>query len=176
MTGSPPSRVPADLTGVTVLVVDDELAVLDMLKAVLEAAGATVIASSSAYDAGVELATFRPDVVVTDLRMPGLDGYWVARRVRMLHPDVRVLAVTGFGNHLTRAEATEAGFADQMEKPLDFATFCTTVRRLARRPASDATDNQCPACRSPRTKAIRSWADGWAMRCQACHATFHLHA
>src|SRR5205085_2444598 len=65
-------------------------------------------------------ADFRPDVVLLDIGMPGLDGYEVARRLRALRKErpFRVVAVTGWGQETERAKSAEAGFDLHLVKPL----------------------------------------------------------
>ena len=76
-----------------------------------------------------------PDVLVSDISMPGHDGYWLVREVTARRPaacTIRALAVTGYGWQHDRAKALAAGFQDQLPKPLDPAEFCEHVEALAR--------------------------------------------
>lgn len=175
MAGAERDGRPADLTGVAVLVVDDDPGVLDAMRELLEICGATVTPAGSAHDAIAYLVADRPDVLITDLRMPGLDGYWLVRRLRALYPDVPALAVTGYGHRWNRADAIQAGFVEQIEKPLDFEAFCMAVARLARPVASTSSGGNCPRCQSRRMRLIRPRTDGWLMECLDCTTTFHVN-
>jgi CheY-like chemotaxis protein len=81
--GSKLSDLPR-LDGIRVLVVDDTSLVLDVLKEILEGDGATVTAVSGAEDALAALQAERPDVLLSDLAMPGRGGYWLIGQVRAL--------------------------------------------------------------------------------------------
>jgi CheY-like chemotaxis protein len=108
-------------TPLRVLVVDDNHDGADSLLLVLQAYGHE---ARAAYDgeSGLKLAReFRPDVVLLDLGMPGLDGYEVARRLRHdegLH-DALLVAVTGWGEEEARRRSAEAGFDLHLLKPAD---------------------------------------------------------
>jgi two-component system CheB/CheR fusion protein len=71
---------------------------------------------------------FRPDVVLLDIGMPGLDGYEVARRLRALKPahPMRIVAITGWGQEADRSRSREAGFDVHLVKPVD-PTLLTKV-------------------------------------------------
>jgi CheY-like chemotaxis protein len=132
--GAPaPSRLPRVLVGVRVLVVDDDPDTTDLFAAALGACGADVVTAKSAPEALRALAIREPDVVVTDIAMPGADGYWLLRAIRDL-PDPRardlpVLAVTAFGREHSRARVLTAGFVDRLAKPVDPEELCRAVAR-----------------------------------------------
>jgi CheY-like chemotaxis protein len=104
-----------------VLVVDDSQDGADSLGLILQALGAQ---ASVAYDGASALAlldTFKPDVVLLDIGMPGMDGYDVARRIRSERAFDRVLlvALTGYGQEEDRRRCAEAGFDHHLVKPLE---------------------------------------------------------
>jgi CheY-like chemotaxis protein len=77
------------------------------------------------------LAAQRVDVVVSDIAMPGGDGYWLIDQVRRL-PDPRfssipVVAITAYGREHSRARVLAAGFADHLQKPIDPAVLCQAI-------------------------------------------------
>jgi PAS domain S-box-containing protein len=104
-----------------VLVVDDNLDAAAALKLLLESLGhATCVAGDGAQ--ALKMASeFRPDVVLLDIGMPGIDGYEVARRLRALKRDVplRIVAVTGWGQDADRERSREAGFDLHLVKPVE---------------------------------------------------------
>lgn len=117
-----PSRPPPAPAGpVRVLVVEDNRDSADVLQALLELNGYRV---SVAYDGpeGVAAALrLKPDVLLCDIGLPGMDGYQVARTVRD-NPDtagVRLIALTGYGRDEDRRRAEEAGFDLHLTKPVD---------------------------------------------------------
>ena len=121
------------LTGVRVLVVDDHEDTAELFAFVLAACGADVVSTTGAVEALGVIAARAPDVVVTDLAMPGADGYWLLREIRQLTDPraktVPVVAVTAFGREHFRARALAAGFADHLEKPVDPEVLCLAVAR-----------------------------------------------
>lgn len=106
-------------TRLRILVIDDDRDVADSQKALLEISGATVrVAYSGA--AGVEaLSLFKPDLVLLDLGMPGMDGYETAQRIRALPEGrrVKLVALTGWGREQVLQRARAAGFDLQITKP-----------------------------------------------------------
>jgi PAS domain S-box-containing protein len=131
---SAPSRV-INLGGRRVLVVDDEPDARDLLATILGRAGADVTAVASADEALESLRRWRPDVLVSDIGMPGDDGYVLIRKVRALHPEegsqVRALALTAYARSEDRALALEAGFHTHIAKPVDPLELTALIAGLA---------------------------------------------
>jgi PAS domain S-box-containing protein len=109
------------LTGARVLVVEDDGDARELARAILERSGASVIAVESAEDALVHLNASSPDLIVSDLAMPGTDGFEFMRRVRRAAPDgmrhVPAIAVSAYARAEDRASAVEAGFDAYLAKP-----------------------------------------------------------
>lgn len=107
--------------GVRVLVIEDNVDAAETMQELLELAGCE---AEVAYTGplGIEAAErFRPDVVLCDIGLPGMDGYEVAGRLRSLElPLKRLVAVTGYGGDGDRRRSEEAGFDDHFTKPVDF--------------------------------------------------------
>ncbi|MEO7496650.1 MAG: ATP-binding protein [Massilia sp.] len=123
-----------DLTGVTVLVVDDEPDARDLIKRILSDCHASVITAASARAA---LAIFRegaPDVLVSDLGMPDVDGFGLLAQVRALGRanggQVPAVALTAFARSEDRLRALEAGFAAHISKPVEPSELIATVARM----------------------------------------------
>jgi len=129
-------RLPA-LTGVRVLVVDDDADARDLVTAVLGQSGAEVVTASSTVEALDVLARARPHVLVSDLSMPGDDGYALLQRVRALGLDhdgwVPAVALTAFARAEDRARALAAGYAVHVSKPVEPDELVEVVARLASR-------------------------------------------
>ena len=103
------------------LVIDDNPDVTDMLAIVLHRAGYEVSAVHSASSALVSALTKHFDVIISDIGMPGMDGYELARALREL-PEYRttpMIAVTGFAMYDDRDRALQAGFNAHLSKPID---------------------------------------------------------
>jgi CheY-like chemotaxis protein len=131
--GSERAHLPHVLTGARVLVVDDDEDTVQLFATALAACGADVVTATSAAEALRAIASQAPDVVVTDIAMPGADGYWLVREIRQLEDvharTVPVLAVTAFGREHFRGRVLAAGFADHLEKPVDPEVLCLAVAR-----------------------------------------------
>jgi PAS domain S-box-containing protein len=127
------------LQGVKVLVVDDERDAREMVRRVLAGAGADVRTSASVADGIAAVSEFRPDVLISDIGMPGEDGYAFIQRVRMLGPDaggnVHAVALTAFARLEDRTRAMMAGFHMHLAKPVDTRELLVTVATLASRAA-----------------------------------------
>jgi len=129
--------VAGELQGIDVLAVDDERDALSLVTEALEAAGARVWTAQSALEALEKLGADVPDVLVSDLEMPGVDGFQLIDRVRK-HPDPRVraipaAAVTAYARSDDRMRALRAGFHIDLAKPIDPAELVTTIAALAKR-------------------------------------------
>jgi CheY-like chemotaxis protein len=116
------------LDGVDVLLVDDDEETLSLFRDALEAAGARVRAVTTAADALRAHDEHPPDLLVTDLALPGIDGVELLQIIRRKAPDIPAVAVTGYARLGDRARALERGFQAHVSKPIDPAAF---VRALA---------------------------------------------
>jgi signal transduction histidine kinase/CheY-like chemotaxis protein len=126
-------RAPVRLDGVQVLVADDDLNARELLVAVLESAGAEVRAASSSEDALMLLETWSPDVLLSDIEMPGEDGYTLMRKVRALagqRGHIAAVAVTAHARQDDRAKAFAAGFEWHLAKPIDPAELVSVIVSL----------------------------------------------
>jgi PAS domain S-box-containing protein len=124
------------LEGVHAFVVDDEADARELLKRVLEDRGAAVTAFDSADGALAALKTSRPSVIVSDVGMPGTDGYQMMRTLRSIESrDSRIpaLALTAFARAEDRKRALVAGFQAHLAKPFDMAELVLLVADLAGR-------------------------------------------
>jgi PAS domain S-box-containing protein len=135
---SHPARRPAPLSGLNLLLVEDDEDSLTFLSAVLEGAGARVSHARSAAEAFEKLKLLRPDVLISDIGMAGEDGYHLLRRVRALAPGeggrTPAAALTAYARPEDRAEALRAGYQLHLPKPVEPATLIEQVARLAGRP------------------------------------------
>jgi signal transduction histidine kinase/CheY-like chemotaxis protein len=134
--GSSDARQAPELSGVRVLLVDDEADAREMMAAALETCGATVVAASSARDAMRTLGREPVDVLLADIAMPEQDGYELIREVRAA-PGARIAgmpaaAVTAHARDDERQRALDAGFQMHLAKPIDPAALAHAVATLAR--------------------------------------------
>jgi CheY-like chemotaxis protein len=123
------------LEGVRVLLVDDAAYVRNIVADILTHNGAKVTAVGSADGALAALQWERPDVLLSDLAMPGRDGYWLIRQVRALPTDrggvTPAAALTANIGPEHRTSALRAGFQLHVEKPVSLETLIATVAILA---------------------------------------------
>lgn len=128
---APGSATPIELPkGVTILVIDDEEAVRDVVRDVLESRGVTVLDADSG-ERGIELfrrAAATIDAVLLDLTMPGMTGEAVFRELQLIRPDVRVVVSSGYSERETASRFRGDGLAGVVPKPY---TAEILVRRVA---------------------------------------------
>jgi two-component system nitrogen regulation response regulator GlnG len=131
-----------------ILIVDDEQAVCWALERALTREGHRVAVAASAEQAFVLAQKQRPDAVILDVRLPGLDGLSALGRLRQLSGDAPVIVVTAFGNLSTAVRAVEGGAFDYLAKPFDLDQALEAVGRALQRqpPAEQAPpENAAPA-------------------------------
>jgi CheY-like chemotaxis protein len=122
------------LSDLNVLLVDDDQDTLDLLGAALTQRSANVIAVSSAAAALESIKMSRPDVVISDIAMPGEDGYQLIQNVRKLNlvPELPAIAITAYAKEEDKQRALDAGFHRYMSKPVELGEFISAVAELAR--------------------------------------------
>src|SRR4029077_9240234 len=123
------------LDGVRVLVVDDASYVRDVVTDILEQDGAVVTAAETAEKALELLQRERPNVLLSDLTMPGKGGYWLIGQVRALPPErggvTPAAALTAYTGPEHRASVLRAGFQLHLEKPISLDALIGVVAMLA---------------------------------------------
>ena len=123
------------LDGVRVLVVDDARNVREVVTDILTQDGATVTAVGSAEEALAALERERPDVLLSDLAMPGKGGYWLIGQIRALPPErggvTPAAALTAYTGPEHRASVLRAGFQLHVEKPIGLDALIGVVAMLA---------------------------------------------
>jgi two-component system NtrC family response regulator len=113
----------------SVLVVDDDDSLRCIMRMQLEEMGYEVLDAASGSDALALLASGPVSLVITDYRMPGMDGLELLGRIRSEHPLVPVVMITAFGSIGNAVEAIKAGAFDYITKPIDFDQLAIAVRR-----------------------------------------------
>jgi len=131
-------------TRARVLVVDDDPVVARSIDRVLTGKGYAVITASGGTEALEKLAQEKYDAVFTDIRMPGMDGFEVAKRIRATQPWLPVVIVTGYGSPESKARAKELGVAGFLHKPLspdmiEGSAREVLLRKARQTPVPDAT-------------------------------------
>lgn len=133
---------PVDLSGARILVVDDQPDICELLERLLRECGAEVVTTSDALQAEALVLREQPQLLLSDIGMPGLDGYELLERVRALDEarGGRTLAValTAFAREQDRQRAMDAGFQAHLSKPVDPNELIATVSGLLGRPQRPA--------------------------------------
>ncbi len=115
---------------VDVLIIDDEALFREDLATLLEAEGFSCATAEDGERGLAKAEEKRPDVVLTDLVMPGMDGLEVVRRLASVSPETAVIVVTAFGSLETAVEAFRGGAADYLIKPVVPADLLAKLRRV----------------------------------------------
>jgi PAS domain S-box-containing protein len=125
------------LDGLSILVVDDEPDTRELLRQGLEYCGANVRLASSATEALNALGRQVPDVLISDIGMPGVDGYDLIRKVRSLQIEtgrrVAAIALTAYTRVEDRLQALRAGYDMHVPKPVELTELCAVAVSLTRR-------------------------------------------
>lgn len=118
-----------------IMMIDDEYAIHLSLRKLVERSGLRIVVTGEAED-GVEalqmLENSRPDIIVTDICMPEMDGLEFIRRVRESHPQMHFIILSGHDNFEFARQALRYGVSDFLLKPIDPAQFHTTLERACR--------------------------------------------
>jgi CheY-like chemotaxis protein len=125
----------ADLSGLRVLVIDDAPDTLDVLEQILTVSGAATMTAPGAGAALALLEREKPDVIVSDVGMPEVDGFELMRRIRLRAATAAIpaIALTAFTRQDDRIKALQAGFTDYLAKPVEPAALAAAIRRAVAR-------------------------------------------
>lgn len=122
------------LAGVQILLVDDQADVREFFSFALEQYGATVTAVESAAQALETLAQSKPDILLSDIGMPLMDGYMLLREVRKLPPQlggqIPAIALTAYAGEINYNQAMAAGFQKHLPKPVEIGDLATAIVNL----------------------------------------------
>jgi signal transduction histidine kinase/ActR/RegA family two-component response regulator len=139
---APASVYPTRLDGLRVLLVEDEADARDLLVMMLEQYGAKVTAASSAAEALKAMESAAPDVLVSDIAMPVIDGYALIRRIRSLESErgtpIPAVALTAYARGEDRQSALEAGYQVHVPKPVEPEDLASVLAKLTKGRASRA--------------------------------------
>jgi signal transduction histidine kinase len=112
-----------------ILIIDDEEVVVDACRAILDATGYRVQSAGSGEDGLALVDESRPDVVVVDLKMPGMSGFEVLERLRASHPTIVAIVITGYATVSSAVDAMKQGAYDFLPKPFTPEEFRLIIRR-----------------------------------------------
>ena len=105
---------------VKMLVVDDELRICDFLKGFFTTKGYEVFSATSGEEALAQMPAIHPQIVLLDVRMPGISGLDALSKIKALAPETKVIMVTALDDDALMAEARSRGAADYITKPFSF--------------------------------------------------------
>jgi two-component system sensor histidine kinase/response regulator len=142
------------MTSLSVLIVDDDVALLEALPEALRLrmGGVTVETADSAAAALDRIADRDYDAIVTDIRMPGMDGLELLDEIRTRKPDTPTLIITGHGENELVVHALRGGARDFIQKPIDRDYFVAALYRAIREHVAARRSRE-------RQVAMESWAD-----------------
>lgn len=143
----------AALPSLRVLIVDDDTALLEALPEALRLrmGGVTVETAESASAALERIAQQEYDAIVTDIKMPGMDGLELLDEIRTRRPDIPTLIITGHGDNELVVHALRGGARDFIQKPIDRDYFVAALYRAIRERVA-----------SRRAKTQQSVLESWA--------------
>jgi PAS domain S-box-containing protein len=126
-----PSESSLDLQGIRILVVDDEDNTREFLAFLLELHGANAIATATADEAIATLTQFKPDILLSDIGMPDVDGYMLMQQIRALSPEeggtIPAIALTAYAGEINYQQAMAAGFQRHLAKPIEPDTLIQAI-------------------------------------------------
>jgi CheY-like chemotaxis protein len=130
-----------ELIGLRLLLVEDDPDSREVLALLLEDLGAEVASAPSVRVAREWLETRTPDAILSDLSMPGEDGYALIRHVRSTEATRRVpaIAITAYPGNYHRRQALDAGFQEYVTKPVELTGLATMIHRLVARVETGAS-------------------------------------
>jgi PAS domain S-box-containing protein len=128
-----PADCPAKLTGIKVLVVDDEADARELVRRFLVECEAIPMLAASVAEARLMVREFRPDVILSDIGMPGEDGYGFIRTLRGQGLKTPAIALTAFARSEDRMRSVQAGYQTHLPKPIDPAELIAVIASLAGR-------------------------------------------
>jgi CheY-like chemotaxis protein len=123
-----------NLKEIRVLVVDDEVDSLELLVFILEQYGAQVRAVASGGEALEAIPQWQPDLLVSDIGMPEVDGYMLIRQIRAMPPEqggqIRAIALTAYAGETDQQQILKAGFQRHVTKPVDPVELAAVIANL----------------------------------------------
>lgn len=115
------NQLPSNLNGINILVVDDEVDSLELIAFILQQEGATTTTAASASAALESISKSTPDLIISDIGMPEIDGYELIKTVRASEKtkSIPAIALTAYASEVNQQQAISAGFQRHISKPID---------------------------------------------------------
>lgn len=129
-------RAESDISGCRILIVEDDRDSREMLAVLLNAHNAETMTAANAVEALDKIPSFKPDILISDLGMPEVDGYDLIRHIRSMSPEhggkVPAIALTGYAGPEEMKRVHSAGFDSHLPKPVDQEKLINTIRTIRR--------------------------------------------
>src|SRR5471030_98603 len=129
----PPTAAKNQGDGLRLLIIDDESNHAEVVAESLERVGYQCVVATSGSAGAKMIEQEEPDVILTDLKMDGVDGLAILRKARQELPDTEVVVITGHGDVQTAVEAMKAGATNYLQKPVNLAELRAMVDKAAER-------------------------------------------
>jgi signal transduction histidine kinase len=130
-----PASRPASLKGVRVMLVDDEFDTREMIAEGLEQHGASVVLAASADEALHVLAQQKPDILISDIGMPDMDGYELIKKIRsessLASQDMPAVALTAYATERDKQHSLQAGYQAHLSKPIAISELVRVIADFA---------------------------------------------
>jgi two-component system chemotaxis response regulator CheY len=132
----------------TILIVDDDPICIAVASLALRQAGFTIQAAADGVAALERLETLQPDLILSDIQMPNMDGFELARRARSMprFREIPMIALTAFAGPATEQQAYDAGFTGYMAKPISASSLALRIRGFLERPLRPLRLTSAPRC------------------------------
>jgi DNA-binding response OmpR family regulator len=121
------------------MIIEDDKEMRSLLKDFLEEEGFETDSASNGVDALQVLSKDHFDLVITDIRMPGLTGLDILPRMRRLKPEIPIIVMTAYGSDDVRRRSLERGATIYLEKPIHLSKLRTVIREMALRKSLEQT-------------------------------------
>jgi CheY-like chemotaxis protein/DNA-binding XRE family transcriptional regulator len=115
-----------------ILLVDDDRDFCGIVDVILRNGGFTVKTASDGFEAGFQVPLFKPDLIILDILLEGLDGIAVCSLLRERYPDVKILGISASFNVKLKEKMLEAGANSFLSKPFDYPTLRKSIAELER--------------------------------------------
>ncbi|MEM1391830.1 MAG: PAS domain S-box protein, partial [Cyanobacteria bacterium P01_H01_bin.150] len=128
------NQLPSNLNGINILVVDDEVDSLELIAFILQREGAIITSATSASIALEIISNSTPDLIISDIGMPEMDGYELIKRIRASEKSksIPAIAVTAYTGEVNQQQAIAAGFQQHISKPIDANKVVDIVMELVK--------------------------------------------
>ena len=146
-----------DKTATTILVIDDEASILNLVATILGNRGYTVARSSDAFQGMELIASLKPELVILDYMLPGMDGLEALTRIKHSYPDTYVIMFTGKGNEEIAVELMKAGASDYMLKPFNNQNLLERVENVLKIRSVEVKNRELIMEREQLLHEIKAW-------------------